>query len=361
MSNAIHARFALQYPEFALNVDLELPGRGVTALFGHSGSGKTTLLRLIAGLQRVTNGYLAVNGQVWQDDQLFMPTHRRPLGYVFQEASLFPHLTARENVRYGMKRAGRVMNQSALNDTVELLGIAQLLDRRPHQLSGGERQRVAIARALALHPAVLLMDEPLAALDLQRKQEILPYLERLHTALDIPVLYVSHSPDEVARLADTVVLLERGQVRAVGSVIELFSRLDLTFAQDQDASAILTGTILNHDAQYGLTRIGLNGGGRLMVTQLTQSIGEAVRVRVHARDVSLALDEPGTSSIVNILPARVIELREVEPAHVLIQLEISASEQQRLLARITRYSCERLNVRSGQAVFAQVKAVALMD
>lgn len=359
MSQSIHARFALNYPGFALNVDLELPGRGVTALFGHSGSGKTTLLRLIAGLQRVTSGYLRVNGAIWQDDHFFLPTHRRPLGYVFQEASLFPHLTARDNLRYGMNRAGQVMDQAALTDAVELLGIGHLLDRRPQQLSGGERQRVAIARALALHPQVLLMDEPLAALDLQRKQEILPYLERLHTQLSIPVLYVSHSPDEVARLADTVVLLEQGQVRAVGAVAELFSRLDLTFAHDPAASAILSGVVLSHLDHYGLTRLEIDGGGRLAVAQLTVPVGEAVRVRVHARDVSVALDEPGTSSIVNILPAQVVEWREVEAAHVLIKLDIGAGEQRPLLARITRYSCERLHLHAGQAVFAQVKAVAL--
>jgi molybdate transport system ATP-binding protein len=186
MTDHIQARFHLDYPEFTLDVDLELPGRGVTALFGHSGSGKTTLLRLVAGLIRIPHGRLSVNGEVWQDGQDFLPTHKRPLGYVFQEASLFPHLTARGNLEYGMKRVGTAMDGAALEQAVALLGIGHLLDRRPHQLSGGERQRVAIARALAVQPRLLLMDEPLAALDLKRKQEILPYLERLHDALEIP-------------------------------------------------------------------------------------------------------------------------------------------------------------------------------
>ena len=356
----ILARFQLDYPEFSLDVDLDLPGRGVTALFGHSGSGKTTLLRLVAGLQRAPAGFLRVNGEVWQDGARFLPTHRRPLGYVFQEASLFPHLSARGNLEYGMKRVGSAMDRQALEQAVALLGIGHLLDRRPHQLSGGERQRVAIARALAVQPRLLLMDEPLAALDLQRKQEILPYLERLHDRLEIPVLYVSHSPDEVARLADTVVLMEQGRVRAAGPVAEVFSRLDLSLARDQEASAIVEGVVLGHDDDYALTRIGIPGGS-LTVHRLARDPHEPVRVRIHARDVSLALDEPGTSSILNILPARILEMREIEQAQVLVRLGTGAGERISLLARITRHSRDRLGLREGQPVYAQVKAVALMN
>jgi molybdate transport system ATP-binding protein len=359
-TDRIQARFHLDYPEFRLDVDLELPGRGVTALFGHSGSGKTTLLRLVAGLIRIPHGRLSVNGEVWQDGQDFLPTHRRPLGYVFQEASLFPHLTARGNLEYGMKRVGNAMDGAALEQAVTLLGIGHLLDRRPHQLSGGERQRVAIARALALQPRLLLMDEPLAALDLKRKQEILPYLERLHDALEIPVLYVSHSPDEVARLADTVVVMEQGRARAIGPVAEVFSRLDLALAQDQEASAIIEGVVLSHDDDYALTRLEIPGG-HLSVARLDRDIHDLVRVRIHARDVSLALDEPGTSSILNILPARILEMREIEQAQVLVKLCTGAGEKTPLLARITRHSRDRLQLQEGQTVFAQVKAVALMD
>ena len=197
----IDARFRLDWPGFSLNVDLTLPGRGVTALFGHSGSGKTTLLRCIAGLERAPQGRLAVDGEVWQDAGCWLPPHKRPIGYVFQEASLFAHLTVLGNLRYGLKHISGAQRVS-LDHAIELLGIAHLLDRKPDLLSGGERQRVGIARALAVSPRLLLMDEPLAALDLKRKQEILPYLERLHDELSIPVLYVSHSTDEVARLAD---------------------------------------------------------------------------------------------------------------------------------------------------------------
>lgn len=359
-TDRIQARFHLDYPEFRLDVDLELPGRGVTALFGHSGSGKTTLLRLVAGLIRIPHGRLSVNGEVWQDGQDFLPTHKRPLGYVFQEASLFPHLTARGNLEYGMKRVGTAMDGAALEQAVTLLGIGHLLDRRPHQLSGGERQRVAIARALAVQPRLLLMDEPLAALDFKRKLEILPYLERLHDTLEIPVLYVSHSPDEVARLADTVVVMEQGQARAVGAVAEVFSRLDLALAQDQEASAIIEGVVLSHDDDYALTRLEIPGG-RLSVARLDRNIHDQVRVRIHARDVSLALDEPGTSSILNILPARILEMREIEQAQVLVKLCTGDGGKTPLLARITRHSRDRLRLHQGQPVFAQVKAVALMD
>lgn len=359
-ADRLQARFQLDYPEFTLDVDLDLPGRGVTALFGHSGSGKTTLLRLVAGLIRTPHGRLSVNGEVWQDGRTCLPTHKRSLGYVFQEASLFPHLTARGNLEYGMKRVGTAMDRAALEQTVALLGIGHLLDRRPHQLSGGERQRVAIARALAVQPRLLLMDEPLAALDLKRKREILPYLERLHDALEIPVLYVSHSPDEVARLADTLVVMEEGRVRAVGAVAEVFSRLDLALAQDQEASAVIEGVVLSHDDDYALTRLAIPGG-HLSVTRLERAIRDRVRVRIQARDVSLALEEPGASSILNSLPARILEMREIEQAQVLVKLCTGDGARAPLLARITRHSRDRLGLREGQSVFAQVKAVALMD
>lgn len=202
--SGIRARFHLERSGFALDVDLDLPGKGVTALFGHSGSGKTTVLRAIAGLERVADGYLAVNGRVWQDDArgIFMPTYQRPIGYVFQEASLFAHLNIRQNLEFGQQRVPQQQRCVSLDHAIALLGIGHLLKRMPDALSGGERQRVGIARALAVSPQLLLMDEPLAALDLKLKGEILPYLERLHDELDIPLLYVSHAPDEVARLAD---------------------------------------------------------------------------------------------------------------------------------------------------------------
>ncbi|HET9206333.1 MAG TPA: molybdenum ABC transporter ATP-binding protein, partial [Burkholderiaceae bacterium] len=256
----IRARFKLAYAGFALDVDVALPGRGVTALFGHSGSGKTTLLRCIAGLERVAGGELSVNGSVWQHADTFVPTHRRPLGYVFQESSLFSHLSVRRNLEYGMKRVPSALRRESLEASIELLGIGALLERATDGLSGGERQRVAIARALAVSPQLLLLDEPLASLDVARKQEILPYLERLRDDLDIPVLYVSHAPDEVARLADHVVVLENGRVIAQGGLQATLSRLDLAEAFAQDMGAVIEATIGAHDDSDHLTRLDFPGG-----------------------------------------------------------------------------------------------------
>ncbi|MGA8880918.1 MAG: molybdenum ABC transporter ATP-binding protein, partial [Azonexus sp.] len=218
MSSEIRARFRVGRNDFAVDVDLTLPGSGVTALFGPSGSGKTTCLRAMAGLERAPGGLFALGDTVWQDAARghFVPTHKRALGMVFQEASLFPHLSVRGNMEFGQKRASTAGKRFALPEVAELLGIGHLLERMPALLSGGERQRVAIARALLAAPRILLMDEPLAGLDHRRKLEILPYLERLHRELAIPVIYVSHAPDEVARLADHLVLLDHGKAIASG-------------------------------------------------------------------------------------------------------------------------------------------------
>lgn len=356
-ADTIQARFKLTYPEFILDVDLELPGRGVTALFGHSGSGKTTLLRLIAGLAHAPDGHLTMKGEVWQDARTCLPTHKRPLGYVFQEASLFPHLTARGNLEYGMKRSAERLDTAALDHVIDLLGIGGLLERRPHQLSGGERQRVAIARALALKPRLLLMDEPLSALDLKRKQEILPYLERMHDELDIPVLYVSHAPDEVARLADHIVVLEAGKVVAQGLLAETLARVDLPIRLGEDAGVVLEGTIAELDAQWHLARVDF-AGGSLWVRDSGVPLGQHVRVRILARDISIALVAQADSSILNVLPATIEQLSDdTHPALALVRLNAGGVP---LVARITRRSAAKLALCPGLKVWAQIKAVALV-
>ena len=357
--DAIRARFKLDYPGFTLDVDLDLPGHGVTALFGHSGSGKTTLLRAIAGLERVPGSYLAVNGDVWQDDEqgIFLPTHQRPLGYVFQEASLFAHLNVRRNLEYGLKRVPEQQRRVSLDKAIELLGIGHLQERMPSALSGGERQRVGIARALAVSPQLLLMDEPLAALDLKRKGEILPYLERLHDELEIPVLYVSHSPDEVARLADHLVLMENGQVRASGALTETLARLDLPIRLDDDAGVVLEGSVTELDADWHLARVGF-AGGKLWVRDSGVPLNHRVRIRILARDVSLALAPHDVTSILNVLPAVVMQLGDdTHPALTLVRLDVGGTP---LLARLTRRSAAALSLHPGQAIWAQIKAVALI-
>ncbi len=353
----IQARFRLDWSEFKLDVDLDLPGRGVTALFGHSGSGKTTLLRCMAGLERAAAGHLVVNGEIWQDERHWLPTYKRPLGYVFQEASLFAHLTVMGNLRYGRRRISNEQRVS-LEQAIELLGIGHLLERKPDRLSGGERSRVAIARALAVSPRILLMDEPLAALDLKRKQEILPYLERLHDALDIPVLYVSHAPDEVARLADHLVVMENGRVLACGALADTLTRLDLPIRLGEDAGAILDATVAEIDNIWHLARMEF-AGGSLWARDQGLSIGRRVRVRVLARDVSLASEPPGRSSIQNVLQGRVDAIADDDhPGLALVRVQVG---DVMLLSRLTKRAAASLDVVPGQAVWLQVKSVALME
>ncbi len=358
-ARSIAARFRVDWPGFVLDVDLALPGRGVTALFGHSGSGKTTLLRCIAGLQRGEAVHLAFGDEVWEDSArgLFVPTHRRPLGYVFQEASLFPHLTVAQNLAFGQRRVARTERRVSLEAAVELLGIGHLLGRAPATLSGGERQRVAIARALATSPRLLLMDEPLAALDLKRKHEILPYLERLHDELEVPVLYVSHSPDEVARLADHVVLLDQGRAIAEGGLVDTLARLDLPTAFSDEAGVVIEAQVGAHDERYHLTRLDF-AGGQVLVARRPEAPGRRLRFRVHARDVSLARSRAADTSITNLLPVTVTALADADtPAHVLVRLDAAGTP---LVARITRRSCDQLGVAPGCAMWAQIKTVALL-
>jgi molybdate transport system ATP-binding protein len=357
---AIIARFQVAWPGFTLAVDLQLPGRGVTALFGPSGSGKTSILRCVAGLERATHGYLAVNGQVWQDDarRLFTPTHRRPIGYVFQEASLFPHLSVRRNLEFGLKRTPVAERQVGLESTIALLGIGPLLDRRPEHLSGGERQRVAIARALAVSPDILLLDEPLAALDLARKQDILPYLERLRDELEIPVLYVSHSPDEVARLADHLVALENGRVLANGALTETLARLDLPIRLGEDVGVVLDAVVGERDEIWHLARVDF-AGGSLWTRDRGMPPGRQVRVRVLARDVSLAQQHQEQTSILNLLPGRVDAIASDDhPGLALVRIQVG---QAFLLARVTQRSVAALGVTAGLSLWVQVKSVALME
>ncbi len=354
--DGIQARFRLAWPGFTLAVDLELPARGVTALFGHSGSGKTTLLRCIAGLEQAPGGRLVVNGEVWQGDGRWLPTHKRPIGYVFQEASLFPHLSIRDNLRYGLRRIPAA-RQQRLEPAIELLGIGHLLDRKPDGLSGGERQRVGMARALAVQPQLLLMDEPLAALDLKRKQEILPYLERLRDELDIPVLYVTHSPDEVTRLADHLVVMDGGKVIASGPLAETLARLDLPIRLGEDVGAVLEATVAVVDPHWHLARVDF-AGGSLWTRDEGLAVGRRVRVRVLARDVSLAREQPSVSSIQNVLQGRVDAMADDEhPGLLLVRIQIGAS---RLVARLTKRAAATLELAVGQALWVQVKSVALM-
>jgi len=353
---SIEARFRIRRGEFRLDVSLCVPGKGVTALFGPSGCGKTTLLRAIAGLDRYRDGFLKVGDMSWQAADRFVPPHRRALGYVFQEASLFAHLSVRGNLEYGVRRVPRAERRVAVQQAVELLGIGSLLERKPERLSGGERQRVAIARALAVSPRLLLMDEPLAALDVPRKQEILPYIESLNRELNIPVIYVSHSPDEVARLADQLVLLDAGRVRATGAIGDMLTRLDLPLVHGSDAEALIEATVAGHDERYALTYLDFPGG-RFTVPRKPLPLGSAVRLRVTARDVSLTLERQTGTSILNIFPATVDGLRPEGESQVTVRLSVGGVP---MLARVTRKSAAVLDLQPGKPLYAQAKSVAVL-
>jgi molybdate transport system ATP-binding protein len=354
---SVQAQFALEYPGFSLDVNLDLPGQGVTALFGPSGCGKTTLLRCIAGLEQKGRGTLNVNGETWQSHTVFMPTHQRSLGYVFQEANLFDHLSVRRNLTYGQSRIAQGQRRVDFDHVTHLLGIEQLLERMPQGLSGGERQRVAIARALLTSPRLLLMDEPLAALDVKRKQEILPYLERLHAELDIPVLYVSHAPDEVARLADHIVVMDAGRAVATGPLSETLARLDLSIQLGEDVGVVLDAVVAQRDATWHLARVEFPGGS-LWVRDGGHALGHPVRVRILARDVSIALDQVAGISIQNCLPATVEEMAvDYHPALSLLRLKVGPSP---FLARLTQRSSVALQLEPGKRVWVQIKAVALI-
>ena len=333
-------------------------GRGLTALFGRSGAGKTSVVNVIAGLIHPERGRIAVDGAVLLDTErgIRAPTHRRKVGYVFQEGRLFPHLTVRQNLLFGRWFASGGPPSAHLDDVVELLGIRPLLDRRPGRLSGGEKQRVAIGRALLARPQLLLMDEPLASLDTRRKDEIFPYLERLRDQANVPIVYVSHSVAEVTRLATTIVLISDGQVRAVGPVQEIMGRAELyPFAGRFEAGAVLAVRVAAHDPQWSLTELA-GGFGKLVVPRLEKPVGTALRVRIRARDVTLAATAPSGISALNVLPARVEQLVPIEEGALDVQLRLG---DERLLARVTRRSGEALGLAAGREVFAVIKTVAI--
>lgn len=362
MSGKLDVRFRGRLGAFLLDTMFQAPSRGVTALFGPSGSGKTTVLRCIAGLQRLEDGFFSIDGDIWQDRAVCKPTHRRPLGYVFQEASLFPHLSVRDNLLYGFRRAERRGCGGCIrfDDVVELLGLSRLLDRATVRLSGGERQRVAVGRALLAQPRLLLMDEPLAALDHFAKEEILPYLERLRDALEIPVIYVSHDLGEVERLADHLVLLAGGCVVASGALEDLQADPSLPIARQADSGVTLRAVAAGVDAVYGLTALDVDGG-RLLVPGNLGPAGSRRRVRIAAADVSLARSAAVDSSILNILPARILAASDVDPARYAVGLALGENGGgSRVLSRITRKSWDALALAPGQFVFVQVKSVALV-
>jgi molybdate transport system ATP-binding protein len=348
---------------FTLDARLDAPDSGVTALFGRSGVGKTTVINALAGLLRPDRGRIVVGGETVFDSErgINLPPERRRLGYVFQEARLFPHYSVRGNLLYGAKKSGgKDQSGPSFDAVVDLLGIKELLTRRPADLSGGEKQRVAIGRALLASPRLLLMDEPLASLDAPRKGEILPFIERLRDELKLPVFYVSHEMEEIIRLADLLVILNDGKVAASGSVEDLTSRLDLwPLTGRYEAGAVIRTVLRGHDTTFGLSELAFPGG-RLRVTRLALPLGTPIRVRIRARDVVLATEKPAHLSIRNAFAAKIVEIAAPRGPLVDLKLDIgTAAEPVMLWARITQRALQELQLTPGKPVFALVKTVAL--
>lgn len=355
----IEVDVVLARASFTLAVKFDA-GRGVTALFGESGAGKSTVLHLVAGLLRPDRGRIAVNGTVFTDTEarIFLPPHRRRVGYVFQDALLFPHLNVRQNLLYSRWFAKAEPNGVSLDQVSELLGIRALLDRRPTTLSGGERQRVAIGRALLASPRLLLMDEPLAALDIDRKREIIPYIQRLRDELDLPILYVSHAIEEVARLADRVILMAGGQVKGDGPPQLVLSPKagpgDDRFAR----ASILTASKPSYDADYQLTQVSHPAGKITLPGRLVPQDGP-IRVVIRATDVTIALSKPRELSIRTALEGKVSAISEPLGAVVIVEIELTGGEI--LAAAVTRKAVDELGLGEGDQVYSLVKSVSIDD
>ena len=355
----IEARFAGQLGQFSLDVALDLPGTGVTGLFGPSGCGKTTLLRCLAGLTRLPGGFLRVGEEVWQDKQVFLPPHKRQVGYVFQDSRLFAHLTVRQNLRFGLRRS--VVRHISEADVIGMLGLEPFLSRYPAKLSGGERQRVAIGRALLAQPRLMLLDEPLAALDRAAAHQILPKLRDIAVMFGVPVIHVAHDMAELARIADVLLLMRQdGRIEASGQLGAMLTDLSLPFARQSDAAVVLELVAGVYDEAYGLTFCTAPGLS-LTVPARLGAPGAKIRLRIRASDVSLAREYPLGSSILNILPARILEAEAGTGPHINLVLGVGAAAPVRLLCAITRKSWDVLGLRLGEDIFAQVKAVALAE
>lgn len=353
--NTIDVRLQGKLGAFRLDVDFRTPMQGVTALFGPSGCGKTSILRSIAGLQHIP-GKIVVGTDIWQSDRGFRPPHKRPIGYVFQEASLFQHLSVRKNLTYGQRRSKNPDALIHFDDVVQLLGLSHLVDRDPANLSGGERQRVSIGRALLSQPRLLLMDEPLSALDRMAKEEILPYFEALHANLSIPILLVSHDISEVERLADYLVALRNGQVVSSGPLNLALTDPDLPFGRGRDSAAVLPATVVRND-EDGIAALDVLGT-EILVIGNGLDVGRQVRVRIAASDVSISRERPVNSSILNLLSARIVGIDAIGPAEANVRLSLAEQKGFDFMARLSQRSLSRLGLQIGETVIAQIKSVS---
>lgn len=351
----ISAKLVAKAGNFSLNASLKLASGQITAVAGPSGSGKTTLLRTLAGLDRHKDCSISANKTIWQNKDTFVPPHQRNIGYIFQEASLFSQLSVAKNLSFALKRVSEKSLRVSYNELIDMLSLKPLLPLQASKLSGGEKQRVALAMALVRNPVLLLMDEPLSAIDPEKRDELIPYLKELNSKLAISTIYVTHSLKEVAQLADQMILIEKGEVVANGKPCELFSRLDLPLAQRIDAFSLIEATVSAHDECFPLSTLDFEGHS-ISVDQCPFPPGHKLRLIIPARDVSLALSKATLSSILNILPATVDGMRSVSASHIVVRLKIGASFT---LTRITKKSASILNLQKASPVYLQLKSVAL--
>ena len=352
----IEAKFVVEREDFKLTADFQMPGKGVTALFGQSGSGKTTTINAICGLVKPDHGTIKINDHTLFDSvkSINVPTSKRGLGYVFQEGRLFPHMTVQENLFYGMK--SKNISIPSKEDTINILGLRKFLYRKPLSLSGGERQRVAIGRALLCSPKILLMDEPLAALDVARKQELLPYISTLRDILKIPIIYVSHQIDEIMHLADTLILLNNGEIVAQGPVSEVINATkNSSYFGIGVKSSFLTCIINNHETEARITNLGFNGGS-ISTKFIDKPIGTKIRAKIRAQDIAIALKRPTDISIANIFETRIHSIEINDLNFMDLQLMVKDTI---IWSRLTRRSVSNLQLTPGQMVFALIKSTAI--
>ncbi len=354
---SLNLDFSFQRDSFSLQVATQIKTEGVTGIYGPSGCGKTTLLKCIAGLEPVSQGEILFNQQPWTKNKRSLPIEKRSIGFVFQEASLFPHLNIQQNLDYGLSRSRKKAQQFKFDDVVSLLGIGELLHRETAFLSGGEKQRVAIARAILSQPQLLLMDEPMASLDQKSKSEILPCLKKLHKALNLPVIYVSHSAEEIARLADELIIMQKGRVKAHDSLVQLLSDISSPLSEQDQCFVVLDCVVSQINKNFHLASLAFDNQ-QLKIPMSDFKAGQKVRVSIHAKDVSLCLSPPQDSSILNILPVTIVAMQPDNAGQVLVRLQAG---QQFLLARISEYSCQQMSLTDGLNLYAQIKAIALVS
>jgi molybdate transport system ATP-binding protein len=369
--SAVKGSIFLQLASFTLDLDFDLPGSGVTAIFGESGSGKSTFLRCLAGLEPTCIGQIEINGDTWQDEKIKLPVHDRPLGMVFQHSILFEHLSVRDNLLFGLKRLKKNNSRYTLEYICDLLQLDVLLNRDTRSLSGGEIQRVAIGRALLRSPQVLIMDEPLSALDMVSRDTIMGLLEQLQRELEIPILYVSHNIDEVVRLAEHMIVLDKGKAVASGTITEVLNSGDLAVLKGEEIGTVIKARVLGHDEADKLSFLDLSDNQssakladtnecenlKLIVSHCQLEVNTTVRLRILARDVSIAREKPQSSSILNIIPARISKLTCEKSGQCLVELDLDGCS---IKSRVTSRSRRLLDLCEGELVFAQIKSVALI-